>query len=74
MGTEDTSLHHNDLVAKVEADYIAKHKAGKSDEEALQEIFSKYKEENKDINSMYDFFNMLAEMMWKRREDGKNND
>ncbi|MBQ7065906.1 MAG: hypothetical protein IJN92_03720, partial [Lachnospiraceae bacterium] len=65
MGTWDTGIYQNDLGADVRDDYIAKLKAGKSDEEALQEILSEYKEESEDDDEKYDFYPALADTLWK---------
>ena len=66
MGTWDTGIYQNDLGADVRDDYIAKLKAGKSDEEALQEILSEYKEESEDDDEKYDFYPALADTLWKK--------
>ena len=66
MGTWDTGLYQNDLSADVRDDYISKLKAGKSDEEALQEILSEYKEESEDDDEKYDFYLGLADTLWKK--------
>ena len=41
-------------------------KSGKSDEVALQEILSEYKEESEDIDCKYDFFLALVDTLWKK--------
>lgn len=64
MGTWDTGLYQNDLSADVKGDYISNLKAGKSDEEALQEILSEYREETEDIDCKYDFYLALADTLW----------
>ena len=66
MGTWDTGLYQNDLSADVRDDYISKLKAGKSDEDALQEILSEYKEESEDDDEKYDFYLGLADTLWKK--------
>lgn len=66
MGTWDTGLYQNDLSADVRDDYISKLKAGKSDEEALQEILSEYKEESEDYDEKYNFYLGLADTLWKK--------
>lgn len=66
MGTWDTGLYQNDLSADVKGDYISKLKAGKSDEEALQEILSEYREETEDIDCKYDFYLALADTLWEK--------
>lgn len=66
MGTWDTGLYQNDLSADVRADYISKLKAGKADEEALQEILQEYKEESEDDDEKYDFYLGLADTLWKK--------
>lgn len=65
MGTWGTGLYQNDLSADVRDDYISKLKAGKSDEEALQEILNEYKEESEDYDEKYDFYLGLADTLWK---------
>lgn len=66
MGTWEVGLYQNDLSADVRGNYIAKLKAGKSDETALQEILLEYKEEMKDIDCKYDFYLGLADTLWKK--------
>lgn len=66
MGTWGTGLFQNDLSEDVRDDYIGKLKAGKSDEEALQEILDEYKEESKDDDEKYDFYVSLADTLWKK--------
>lgn len=66
MGTWDTGLYQNDLSADVRDDYISKLKAGKSDEEALNEILEEYKEESEDYDEKYDFYLALADTLWKK--------
>ncbi|MCM1499472.1 MAG: hypothetical protein NC124_13475 [Clostridium sp.] len=66
MGTWGTGLYQNDTSADVKDDYISKLKAGKSDEEALAEILTEYKEEQEDIDCKYDFFLGLADVLWEK--------
>ena len=66
MGTWDTGIYQNDVSADVRDDYIAKLKAGKNDEEALQEIFSEYEGESTDDDDKYDFYLALADTLWKK--------
>lgn len=66
MGTWDTGLYQNDLSLDVKDDYIMKLKQGKSDEEALREILSEYKEESEDIDCKHDYYLALADTMWKK--------
>ncbi len=66
MGTWGTGLYQNDVSEDVKGDYIAKLRAGKSDEEALQEILQEYKEESEDIDCKYDFYLGLADTLWKK--------
>ncbi len=66
MGTWDTGIYQNDVSADVRDDYIAKLKAGKNDEEALQEILSEYEGESEDDDDKYDFYLALADTLWKK--------
>ena len=66
MGAWGTGLYQNDLSADVKDDYISKLKAGKTDEEALQEIMEEYREEMEDVDCKYDFFLGLADTLWKK--------
>ncbi len=66
MGTWDTGIYQNDVSADVRDDYIAKLKAGKSDEEALKEIFCEYEGESKDDDDKYNFYLALADTLWKK--------
>ena len=66
MGTWETGLYDNDLSCDVRDDYIGKLKAGKTDEEALNEILEEYEEESEDDDEKYDFYIALADTMWKK--------
>ncbi|MDE6626722.1 MAG: hypothetical protein K2K56_10210 [Lachnospiraceae bacterium] len=66
MGTWGTGIYQNDVSEDVKDDYIAKLKAGKSDEDALQELLHEYKNESEDIDCKCDFFLGLADTLWKK--------
>ena len=66
MGTWETGLYDNDLSCDVRDDYIGKLKAGKTDEEALNEILEEYEEEAEDDDEKYNFYIALADTMWKK--------
>lgn len=66
MGTWETGLYDNDISLDVRDGYIAKLKSGKTDDEALEEILSEYKEDAEDIDCKYDFYIALADTMWKK--------
>ena len=66
MGTWETGLYDNDLSCDVRDDYIGKLKAGKRDEEALNEILEEYEEEAEDDDEKYNFYIALADTMWKK--------
>ncbi len=66
MGAWGTGLYQNDLSADVRDDYMDKLKAGKTDEEALQEIMEEYWDEMGDTDCKYDFFLGLADTLWKK--------
>lgn len=65
MGAWGTGLYQNDLSADVKGDYLGKLKAGKTDEEALQEMMEEYRDDMEDIDCKYDFFLSLADTLWK---------
>lgn len=66
MATWGTGIYQNDVSEDVKDDYISKLRAGKSDEQALQEIMEEYKHECEDVDCMFDFFFALADVMWKK--------
>lgn len=73
MGNWGTGIYQNDLSEDVKNDYIAKLKAGKSDEEALQEIPLEYMQERQDDDSKCDFFSWTSRhIMEKGTVDRRN--
>lgn len=66
MGTWGTGIYQNDVSEDVKDDYISKLKAGKSDEEALNEILQEYDNEINDIDEKYNVFFGLADTLWKK--------
>ncbi len=66
MATWGTGIYQNDVSEDVKDDYISKLRAGKSDEQALQEIMEEYKHECEDVDCKFDFFFALADVLWKK--------
>lgn len=66
MATWGTGIYQNDISGDVKDNYISKLKAGKSDEQALQEIMDEYKDECEDVDCRFDFFFALADVLWKK--------
>ena len=66
MGTWGTGIHQNDVGEDVKEEYISKLKAGKTDEEALNEILKEYEKQIDDDDDVYDVYFSLADEMWKK--------
>ena len=64
MGAWGTKIYQNDISSEVKDDYKNKLKAGKSDEEALNEILYEYDDCIGDSDDRYDFWFALADTMW----------
>ena len=64
MGTWGTKIYQNDVSDDVKKDYKNKLKAGKSDEDALDEILDEYDYCIDDSDDRYDFWFALADTMW----------
>lgn len=64
MGTWGTKIYQNDISSEVKDDYKNKLKAGKSDEDALNEILYEYEDCIDDSDDRYDFWFGLADTMW----------
>ena len=66
MGTWGAGIYQNDVGEDVKEEYISKLKAGKTDEEALNEILKDYKDEIQDADDIYEVYFSLADTMWKK--------
>ena len=64
MGTWGTKIYQNDVSDDVKRDYKNKLRAGKSDEDALDEILDEYDYCIDDSDDRYDFWFALADTMW----------
>ena len=64
MGTWGTKIYQNDVSDDVKKDYKNKLRAGKSDEDALDEILDEYDYCIGDSDARYDFWFALADTMW----------
>ena len=65
MGAWGTNLYQNDVAGDIKQDYISKQKAGKSEEQALEEVIREDSSYFEDDDDKYDAWFALADTMWK---------
>ena len=65
MGSWGVKLYQSDIADMVRDDYKNKLRAGKSDEETLEEMLIEYQYERADDEDKFDYWPALADTMWK---------
>ena len=65
MGSWGVKLYQSDVADMVRDDYKNKLRAGKSDEETLEEMLIEYQYERADDEDKFDYWPALADTMWK---------
>ena len=65
MGSWGVKLYQSDVADMVRDDYKNKLRAGKSDEETLEEMLIEYQHERADDEDKFDYWPALADTMWK---------
>ncbi len=65
MSSWGTKLYQSDVADMVRDDYKNKLRAGKSDDEALEEMLMEYQNEMNDVEDKFDFWPALADTMWR---------